>query len=258
MAGSLQTHGDHIAFINSIQLTEAKYSLPHSFQNRLKLLDPPDNEREGFIVGGSLAAFTQNVSGRIKQNILDVTLFAQLASDKKFDRENQAREWYTYYTHILGNVGFIIQDFQFQKYESSGMSLNVDAVVIDLFEEVAEGGESAVVGATLNAMRQMSDDDRRIELFKAHSSRNRLGNFQVVSCDQAPNGEVSITLGAFEFTGSETEHGFLFLSWSTATTDIFKGSQKCVVDTDVYERVRSTISNRIGHNAAQLVASINI
>ena len=258
MSDSLQTLGDHVAFVNSMDLSHPRYSLPHNFQSRLKLMEPPDNEREGYIVGGAVTAFTQNVSGRAKQDILDITLFAQLAADKRYDRVQNTREWYNFYNHILGNAGFSMQDFHFRKYESHDRSLTMDEVVVEILAAIATGGESEVVEATLDAMRRMSNDDRKIELFKAHCTKSNLGNFQVVACEQAPGGEVSLTLGAFIFGGSETDHGILFFSWSTQDTHIQRASQKAVLNTAVYERIRSTIASRIGDNAVQMVASIDI
>ena len=255
---NLQDKGDHVAFINSINLSRGRYSLPENFENRVRAVQPPDNKMEGYVVSGSLATFTENVSGQAKQDILNATLFAQLACDKKHNREIQPVQWYRYYNQILGHLGFVIQNFYFNRYETSGMSFEMDKAVLEIIAAIASGGETVVLMAVLDAMRTLASDDEKIVVFDTHGTNRNLGNFQVCCCEQSPNGDVSLTLGAFHFTASERSNNFLFFSWNSTATNFFKGSQKAVLDSRVYARVRSTIAAKLGINAINLVACIDI
>lgn len=250
---------DPVEFVRSIELAEPRYKLPESLRNKTLVRDtPPDNKKEGYVVGGGLTAFTENVKGISKQDILDATLFAQLASDRKYDREHDTQNWYTYYKYILGNIGFVVENFSFQEYQASGGTFTMDAVVIELLAAIATGGQSIIITETLKAFSALANTDRQITIFSQQSASTNNGNFQVYPCDQAATGEVSMAMGAFYFNSDHHETSFLFFSWSSSNTHVYKGGQKTVLNQNVYSKVRSDVSAKLGDNAVNLVASIDL
>ena len=260
MSNQLQNPSDHaekISLIGELKLGERRYGLPETHPDRVVGL-PPDTTRDGYITGGGVATFTENVSGQVKQDILNATLLAQLAATKKYDRERSTEEWYREYNRVLGIVGFVIEGFEFDRYTASGSTLSMDEAVLEIIGALATGNEVAVLTATLDAMRNLSNDDKRIVLFDSHGSQSSYGNFQVYPCSQSPNGDVSLTLGAFYFKGTQKNTNFLFFHWSSSSTHLYKGVQKAVLNTEVYAAVRSSIVAKLGDNAVSLVASIDI
>lgn len=257
----LQAPIDPVAFVRSIELAEPRYKVPAALQNRTlaKLgTAPPDNKKEGYVVGGAIAAFTENVKGISKQDILDATLFAQLAADKNYDREHDTKNWYTYYKYVLGSIGFVVQSFEFQRYQATGGTLSMDKVVIQILAAIATGGQSAVITETLAALKGLSDTDNRIVLFSQQSASSSSGNFQVYPADESSSGDVSLALGAFYFTADHHETRFLFFGWGSTSTKVYKGAQKTVLNQNVYAKVRSDVSAKLGDNAVNLVASIDL
>lgn len=251
---------DPVTFVESIELAEPKYMLPHHLQNKTlaKLGAPPDDKKQAFVVGGGVTAFTENVKGVTKQDILDSTLFAQLAADKQFDREKDTINWYNQYKYVLGNIGYIIQSFSFQKYNAKGDTLNMDEMVIEIISAIATAGQSEVIEEGLAALRGLKDDDNRVILFSQQSSTSSSGNFQIYPCEQSSNGDVSMALGAFYFHGSEHETRFLFFDWGSSNIDVYKGAQNTVLNQKVYDTVRSTVSTKLGDKAVNLVAAIDL
>ena len=247
-----------IAFIESIELAEPKFKPPPSNLSLVKVGLPPDNKKQGYVVGGGITAFTENVKGQAKQDILDATLFAQLAADKQYDREKDTQNWYKFYINVLGNIGFAVQGFNFQEYKSKGGSFVMSEVVLQILAAIATGGQSAVIQATLIALQGMSNDDRRIQIFSHQSSSYTTGNFQIYPCDQASTGEVSLALGAFSFTSSQSRVDFLFFSYGSSSCHIYQGAQSAVLNSKVYQQVRGTISTKLGNNAVEFVAAIDI
>lgn len=251
---------DPVAFVRSIELAEPRYQVPDGLRNRTlaKLSAPPDNKKEGYVVGGAITAFTEKVKGISKQDILDATLFAQLAADKNYNREKDTQNWYGYYRYILGNIGFVIQSFGFQEYTATGGTLSMDKAVIQILAAIATGGQSLVITETLNALKGMANTDNRIVLFSQQSSSSMSGNFQVYPCEQSPEGEVSMAMGAFYFMADHHEVNFLFFSWGSSSTKIYKGTQGVILNQNVYTRVRADVSAKLGDNAVNLVASIDL
>ncbi len=248
---------DPLAFVKSIELAEPKYK-PRSNSTLRGSDTPPDNKKEGYVVGGAVSAFTDKLKGIDKQDVLDATLFAQLAADKGYDREKDTVNWYKYYKYVLGNIGFVAQSFNFQLYKASGSEFSMDQVVIEILAAIATGGQSIVISETLNALRGLSKSDNRIELFSQRSSTSSSGNFQVYPVDVSENGDVSMALGTFYFNSNAHHVNVLFFSWSSSSIQVYKGAQRVVLNRSVYSKVRSTVSSKLGDNAVNLVASIEL
>lgn len=205
-----------------------------------------------------MTAFTEKVTGQSKQDILNATLFAQLAADKKFNREGDTKNWYNFYKYVLGKIGFVIESFTFQDHQVSGATFSMDKVVLDILAAIATGGQTEVITATLAALRGLAGSDNRIKLFDSQSSKDASGNFQIYPCDQSPTGDVSIAMGAFYYKATRHQGGILFFHWSSSSTKIYKGAQKAVFNAAVYSNVRDQIYVKLGVSARNLVASIDI
>ena len=255
--GDIHSKDEMIAYINSIKLAPPKFK-PHPSNPSLIRDLPPDNKKQGYIVGGGLTAFTENVKGQDKQDILDATLFAQRAADSLYNRENDTEKWYKYYIDVLGNVGFTLEGFSFQKYQAKGDSFIMSEVVLEILAAVATEGQSTVIQATLDVMRDLNNEDKRIELFELQSTNLHTGNFQIYPCDQASTGEVSLALGGFYFNTAVDRANFLFFSFGTSDSYIYEGAQKAILNSQVYSKVRSTVSSKLGDTALELVAAIDI
>ena len=171
-----------------------------------------DNKRICYIVGSGLTIFTENIKGQVKQDILNATLLAQLVANKKHDCERNVLDWYREYRRVLVMIGFVIEVFEFDVYESSGSSLSMDQDVLEIIGSLATGNDLAVLKATLDAMRKLSKDNEKIVLFDTQGCHNSCGHFQIYLCSQTPDGEVSLTLGSFYFKGTEKDNNFMFLT----------------------------------------------
>lgn len=84
-------------FIGSLELEgDEKYSEP------APAVMLADGDEAAYVDAGSLVSFVAGVSGQHKSDALNSTLLAQLAANKKFDREKQTVEWYDFYKNRLG------------------------------------------------------------------------------------------------------------------------------------------------------------
>ena len=146
----------------SIKLAEPRYQVPDGLRNR-KLGTPPDNKKEGHMVGGAVIAFTENVKGPVKQDILDATFFAQQAANKHYEMDD-VLNWYLYFTHALGNIGFSIKNLTFQEYAVSGDTLYMDKAVRKILATIATEEQQALVNATLDALKEMPASDNRVKI----------------------------------------------------------------------------------------------
>ena len=47
-----------------------------------------------------------------QEDVLNSTLFAQLAANQSYDRQTRFMEWYEYYRDILWNIGWDVAEFK--------------------------------------------------------------------------------------------------------------------------------------------------
>lgn len=241
-----------VAFINGLQLADTRKVEIPAVARAATAGNP-----SGFIVAGSTVTFVAGVNPQFQSDILNSTLLAQLAANKKYDRESDARNWYDFYVHVMENIGWVVQGFSFTKFNVGGGSLTCEKAVIDILAAIATGGQMAVVNATLAAMKNMSDRDGRLVLFERESHNLHQGNFQI-SCAKEDNGVVSMSTAGVEFKSSQNITRVLFFSWESASSELYYGSQNMTLNTDVYGRIRQDIINKLGNKASQFVKEIEI
>lgn len=211
----------------------------------------------GFVDNGSLVSFLAGVDRQSQADVLNSMLLAQLAANKKFDREKDTAQWYAFYHDVLENVGWVVQQFAFARYDVSGTTATVDKVVIDLLSTLGTGTAAAVAKSTIDALKALSGDDRRFTLFKQSAHSAHTGNFQVANCSNV-GGVLKMSLGAFTFSSTRVDTSVLFFDWSTSDTEIYRAGQSIVLDREVYAAVRGTVVKKLGDHAKTFVDDLDI
>lgn len=217
-----------------------------------------DNQSSAQVNAGSLASFTQNLSGDNKADVQNSTLFAQLASDYAFDRYAQPMDWYKEYTKVLGIVGWNQPAFAFDTYTSGGTTVKLDEAVLGILAAIATGDELAMVKATMEGLRVLGDDTKQMLIWDAKSNNGSNGNFQIFPVDALPNGDVVMVLDGMQFNASSSHGRFLWWTWESNSIKIQRAATKFVLNEVVYAKVRQAIIDKLGDRAVQLVAEIPI
>ena len=78
-------------------------------------------------------------------------------------------QWYQYYRTVLENIGWVVQEFDFDRFNASGSQFTVDKAVLDILAAVATGDELAVAQQTIQAMKSLDAGDGRLVLFESSS-----------------------------------------------------------------------------------------
>ena len=215
------------------------------------------NKPSGFVDSGSLVSFVAGVDQQKQADVLNSTLLAQLAANKKYDREKDTVNWYGFYRNVLENVGWVVQEFQFEKYNVSGVSATTDKIIVEVLTAIVTGNDLAVVTTTLNAVKGLSNNDNRLVLFDHASHSDSNGNFQISLCSES-GGVVVMKIGAFYFSTSQNVDRVLWFDFSSSQSTIYKGAQAMNLNDDVYSQVRSTIVTKLGDNAKNFIADLDI
>lgn len=211
----------------------------------------------GFVVNGSTISFVANISLQNQQDVLNSTLLAQLAATKKFDRENQTIEWYQFYRTVLENVGWVIQEFSFDKFNASGSQFSVDKVVLEILAAIASDDEMAIVQKTIEALKALDNGDGRLVLFESTSHSMQRGNFQIgIATDVG--GVVAMKVGAFHFSTTNNVTKVLWFSFSDSDTSFHKSAQTVSLNQQIYSRVRGAVLTKLGDKAKDFVKDLEI
>lgn len=217
-----------------------------------------EGQASASVVGNSVIAFTGNVDGQNRSDLKNATCLAQLAAMKKHDPFTDTENFYRFYTTVLANIGFVIQGFDFTKHEISGTTFTVDKVVVEILQAIATQDEVALVQASLDALKALSDDDGRLRLFSTTSHSAEYANFMLGIATQEANGDVTFKVGVFKMNSNQNNVRFLWYSYSTSETNLFKSSQTVLLNEDVYAQNRDTIIVKLGDKAEQYIADLEI
>ena len=212
----------------------------------------------GYVAGGSLVSFVSGVSGQAQSDVLNSTLLAQLAADKKHDRQKETLPWYDYYVTVLGKIGWVIQGFDFQTYSASSTSFTADKAILEIAAAALTGQEELVVAAVLDGLRENADANKgQLQLFDHQSTSQGQGNFQVSVCNET-GGVVSMQNMAFVFDTSDSVTNVLFFHFKSDSTKLQSSAQAQTLDEDVYAQVRAAVIEKLGDQAKSFIASLDI
>ena len=215
-----------------------------------------DNTPSAQVIGGSLSSFTERLTGLSKGDVKNSTLFAQLASDAAFDRYSRPMDWYRNYVDVLGRIGWNQPAFSFDTYTSGGTTVQLDEAVLGILAAIATGNELAMIRATMEGLKSLSDDSKQMTIWNSRASRGNSGNFQILPVDKLDNDDVVMVLTGMQFTARTSHSRFLWWSWSSSSIDIRRAANRFVLNEDVYSRVREAIIDRLGDAAERFVADV--
>ncbi|XP_068739566.1 uncharacterized protein [Montipora capricornis] len=244
---------DIVSFVKSLELAEGR-----GYRAVLTELGlPPGNKQQGYVNDGSLVSFTSNLEGLQKQDVLHSSLLAQLAANKKHDRLEDSKNWYMFYTNVMATVGWDIQSFQFDEYDSTSSTVKVSQVTLKLLSSIL-GGDEEMMEVIKNTIDKLAKDSQGASLLQSSSSSQNHGNFQVVPCNVDKSNQVNVAfLGCF-FRASEVAKDYFFFDYKKEDIHLFKGTQVFTLDQQIYGKVREAVIEKLGDNANTKIHDLHI
>ena len=250
---------EKIEFIVRMKLAEPQVTVPPEFMLKES---PADSKAQGYVVGGSLIAFTENVKGQAKQDILDATLFAQLTSDHKYNSEQQSQieDWYQSYVSVLQSIGFVGRPLNFVSYTAKGDTFTMDEVVLYILKDAATKEQSTVVKKVIEAFKSLSDKQAAFRMSRTIITNDKMsGSFHLFSCEQNPSGDVVTVIGAFYFNDLKPKLSRVFTpGYQSSGAKVYGAVTTLLYTQQSYSQVRSYVTEKLSDRAEQLTAEIEI
>lgn len=230
-----------------------------AFIKSLEIEDPapPVGKDNCYVCEGSLVSFVANLKDQQKKDVLNSSLLAQLAANKKFDREKDTVNWYRFYTEVMENVGWVIQGFQFTNYQSSQASFSLSQVTLQILSGIIGPKKEImnVVKATLDGLAKSTDGAR---LFDSKSASGNHGNFQIIPCQTDDSGQVTMVLMGFYFEADRQVKNFFFFEWNKQDMNLYSGTQHCTLNEEIYATVRDAVVKKLGKKANTEIKNLDV
>jgi len=245
-------------FVSALKLPSSSELRQPSVTIRPELraeIDP--NQPSASVVSGGTVSFVAGISKQHREDVENSALLAQLAANKQFDREKDTENWYQFYRSVLENIGWVVPEFSFDRFQGSGDSFTMDKVIVDLIASVASENEVAIVTSTINALKKLNQGNDALVIYERDTHSAHQGNFQAHSVTES-DGVVVMNIGTFRFSTEETVTRILFFNFPTSRTNFFQGGQNMNLDDSIFSQVRQAIKIKLGDAAKNFVKDLEI
>jgi hypothetical protein len=222
--------------------------------------DLPDDVPQppsGAVIGETVAAFTDGLTGQQKDDVEDAVLLSQLAAELKYSPKDQPVEYFDYFRKVLQRVGYILGEGRWSRLTSSRSSFTVDSAIINVIRSMLTQNQLATAEAALDAMKSLEDRDRRIVIWEKSSLDGPSdGAFTMDVAGRSPQGTVSIKSSAYAFGTNTQVTRFLWFSFPSSQTRFAASRATLVLNQRVYDQVRDAVTQKLGNSAVSFVGTL--
>jgi hypothetical protein len=246
------------AFIENVKLVSAP-------RRTRALSDTPPvelkaDQAQSLVVGSSLVAAAENVPVETRNDLINCTLFAQLAASAAVSDPTQIASWYDAYFRALSVLGWAQSDTRFEEYSFSGRNAEAHNAIVQVLAALMGPQAAAllVVKAAIDALQSMSENSPWITLFDRQSKTGRSARFQVATAQLDPNGLLQTALIAFELKTRSTLTQVLFFKFSSSSTSLKYAADKATIYEAALKDQREAIAARLAAYRSAYVGEVKL
>jgi hypothetical protein len=248
-------NNDVVKFVHSLDLQNPDSAFPRPKGPASDLV--VKGEEQSFLSSKSLVSFASEVSEQNRKDILNSTLLAQLAANKKYPDEEQILDWYKEFIKVLGNLGWVVEAADFSTFQAKGSVFELQNVIIDILTTAFGGGYIVVIKKTLEAIKGLSDANGTITAFEKNTQAVSKGAFQIALAVEE-NETVSLQLGTFLLNSKNEIKHILFFKSTSEQTQLDYCSRKATLASEIYGKARQAIVDKLGDRVTNYVTEIDI
>lgn len=221
-------------------------------------LELKDSQAQVLVAGSGLIVAADNVPAQTREDLVNCTLFAQLAASGEVPDAKKIMSWYDAYFRWLMVLGWAQSDRQFQDYKFSGQHAEahkaIEKVLVALLGPQAAA--LVVVEAALQALQAMEENSPWLTLFDHQSKVEKAARFQVATAQPEANGLLQTALVAFNLTAKANFTQVLFFRFSSSSTNLKYAAGKATIYEAALATQRTQIAQRLVDYRRQMVGEI--
>jgi hypothetical protein len=244
------------AFVQSVKLAAAP-------RRTKALTDTPPielkaTEAQSLVVGSGLVVAAENVPVQTREDLINCTLFAQLAASGAVSDPTQVVKWYDAYFKTLTALGWAQSDAQFDEYAFGSKNAEAHKAIIKVLG-VLLGPQAAalvVVQTALEALQSMNENSPWITLFERQCKTGKSARFQVATAQLDPSGLLQTALVAFDLRATSTLTQVLFFKFSSSSTSLKFAAGKATIYEAALKDQRDAIAGRLAAYRSSYVGQV--
>jgi hypothetical protein len=264
---------ERLAIINSMQLAAPRGGMKRGAKIESSYAQPTTRASDPFdptsqvathqqdlkaaVSASSVISFVENLTPGQKEDVLLSTLFAQRAADAKADPIKARAAWFDVYSKVLSALGWVRENTPFEASQKMQAQGSFDKVILTTLAQVATGNQFKIIESAIEALRGLTNDDGKIQLFDLETSSTTGGNFQIGSAE-ASGDVISMAIGAFNFSYKDKKQNVLFVSWGKNELDYWLSAQQMTLSPAIYADVRDIVKSKLADTRRTLIADIDI
>lgn len=219
-----------------------------------------DTQAQALVVGSSLIAAAENVPADVRKDLVNCTLFAQLAASGSVADPTNVTEWYRVYFSALATLGWAQNGTIFREFDKKGSSFETHKSIIKVLT-LALGPQVAavtLVTETLNALQSMNEDSPWITLFDRQSVATKTAKFQVATAQYADSGMLQIALVAFDLKAKAKLTQVLFFKASSSSVSLKYAEGTATIYEDALAQNRADIAARLEEYRKSFIREVKL
>ncbi len=216
-------------------------------------------KQQAAVVGSDVVSFVAEVTPEQRQDIVNASLLAQLAANKRVPDPQDLKgivDWYTAYFDVMSRIGFAVNSRGFAQYVESADSFEAHEAIIEIVKTALAGAPAAIplVLKTLESLKNMSQDSPWITIFHRESRSANTARFQVSTADTG----ASLNVLAFGISAKAMVTQVLLFKFKTNESTLQHNSSTLTINPTVLGAIRNDIAQKITKYSKDFVAGLDI
>ncbi|MBP5957440.1 hypothetical protein ICA16_17340 [Pseudomonas anatoliensis] len=218
---------------------------------------------KGSVVGEGILSFTGNLSDVNRTDAQNAFLFASLAANKRYPREDQGQEWYLLFRNVMEAAGWTSIRKYYNDLEVGGTSVRMDKLVLEILGSVLSGvalpgpTSALMLKVATDAIAALSKRETALTLYERNLLNNGVGGISTGACTEV-NGVPLMAVGAVRFLRRNTSDKVLFVDVDVRNVKMYRGETVFEKNTDTANATRDYIRTKLGLNALSKIEEFEI
>jgi hypothetical protein len=246
-----------------------------SFVDNVKLAAPPgrvglpgnrtpvdfrSTDSQALVVGSGLIAAAEDVPVEAREDLVNCTLFAQLAATAAVANPARIVPWYNAYFETLTALGWAQTDTHLEEYHIAAKNAQAHQAILNVLAALLgpHAAALAIVKAAIDALQSMAENRPWLTLFERESKVGKSARFQVATAEVDPDGLLLAALVGFSLETESTLTQVLFFKFPSSATTLKFAAGKATICEAALKDQREAIAARLASYRAAFVGAVKL